>query len=154
MREAPVPTQQPEAQEDARFPHADAHPRRAGRHQGPAPARPRPALGLIRSVRDRATFDALARARRRPGGAVTLRYVPGDPGDPPRVAIATPRSIGNAVTRNRVRRRLRAAVRAHRGDLVGGAYLLGAGRDAATVPFDELSEAVGELLRSVQEDAR
>jgi ribonuclease P protein component len=151
MREAPVPTQQPEAQEDARFPHAHAYPRRSGRHQGPAPARPRPALGLIRSVRDRATFDALARARRRRGGVVTLRYVPGDE---PRLAIATSRSIGNAVTRNRVRRRLRAAVRAHHDQLIGGAYLLGGGRDVATVPFDELRDAVGELLRSVRASDR
>jgi ribonuclease P protein component len=154
MREAPVPTQQPQAQEDARLPSPHAHPRRPSRHQGPAPAGPQPALGLIRPVRDRATFDALARARGRAGGVVTLRYVPGDPGDPPRVAIATGRSIGGAVTRNRVRRRLREAVRAHRDELVGGAYLFGGERAVATVPFGELRDAVGGLIRSVGESAR
>jgi ribonuclease P protein component len=150
MREAPVPAQQPEAQEDARFPRPHAHPGRPGGHQGPPPAGPRPALGLIRSVRDHATFEALSRARRRTGGVVTLRFVAGAAGDPPRLAVATGRSAGNAVTRNRVRRRLRAAVRAHRDELVGGAYLFGAGSDAATVPFDSLRDAVGGLIRSVR----
>jgi ribonuclease P protein component len=152
MREAPVPAQQPQAQEDARFPRPHALPRRSGRRQGPAPAGPRPTLGLIRPVRDRATFDALARARRRTGGAITLRFVPGAAGDQSRVAVTTGRASGNAVTRNRVRRRLRAAVAACRDDLVAGAYLFGAGGDAATMSFDELRDAVGGLIRSVRED--
>lgn len=153
MREAPVPAQQPEAQEDARFPRAHAHPRRSGRHQGPAPTGPYPALGLILPVRDRATFKALSRARRRTTGAVTLRFVPGVPGDAPRLAVATGRAIGNAVIRNRVRRRLRAAVMAHRDELVGGAYLVGGSREAATVPFDVLRDDVGGLLRLAREGA-
>jgi ribonuclease P protein component len=152
MREAPVPTQQPKAQEDARFPHPHAHPRRSGRHQVPASTGPRPALGLIRSVRDRATFEALARARRRSGGVVTLRFVRGDRATPARVAVATSRSSGNAVTRNRVRRRLRAAAAAHRDELVGGAYLFGGGREAASVSFESLSAAVGGLIRSVRKE--
>jgi len=152
MREAPVPTQQPQAQEDPRFPHPHADARRSGRHQVPAPTGPRPAVGLIRSVRDRATFDALARARHRSGGVVTLRFVPGDPASPPRLAVATAHSSGNAVIRNRVRRRLRAAVAAHRDELVGGAYLFGGGREAATVSFASLRDAVGGLIRSVREE--
>ncbi|MGQ0803007.1 MAG: ribonuclease P protein component [Actinomycetota bacterium] len=107
---------------------------------------------MIRSVRDRATFDALARARRRSGGVVTLRFVPGDAAAPPRLAVATARSSGNAVIRNRVRRRLRAAAAAHRAELVGGAYLLGGGREVATVSFAALSDAVGGLIRSVREE--
>ena len=154
MREAPVPAQQPETQEDARFPRPHAHARRPGRHQGPAPSGPRPALGLIRPVRDRATFDALSRARRRSAGVVTLRFVPGDSSESPRLAVATTRSSGNAVIRNRVRRRLRAAAAAHRDDLVGGAYLLGGGREAATASFEALTDAVGGLIRSVREEGR
>ena len=71
--EAHVPTQQPQAQEDPRFPPPDAHPRWPRR--APVPPRPGPeaTLGLIRSVRDRATFEALARARRRRSGPVWLR---------------------------------------------------------------------------------
>lgn len=66
---------------------------------------------------------------------------------PPRVAYAVGREVGGAVTRNRVRRRLRASVAEHRAELrPGAAYLFGAGREAATVPFAELEAAVGELL--------
>ncbi len=153
MGEAPVSTEQPEAQEEARFSHPHAHPWRPGRHQVPAAAGTRPALGLIRPVRDRETFDALARARRRAGrGPVSVRFVPGGTTDEPRVAIATARSTGNAVTRNRVRRRLRAAVAAHQDELVTGAYLFGGEREAATVSFDVLRDEVGKLVRSVREE--
>jgi ribonuclease P protein component len=55
--------------------------------------------------------------------------------------------VGGAVTRNRVRRRLRASVARHRCSLQpGAAYLIGAGREAATMPFTELDAAVAELL--------
>ena len=57
------------------------------------------------------------------------------------------RKVGGAVTRNRVRRRLRASVARHRPRLQpGAAYLIGAGREAATMPFAELDAALGELL--------
>jgi ribonuclease P protein component len=67
------------------------------------------------------------------------------------VAVATGRATGSAVTRNRVRRRLRAAVAAHQEQLVpGGAYLFGAGREAVRAPFDTLTTAVGTLVESVR----
>jgi ribonuclease P protein component len=148
MREAHVPAQHPEAQEDARLPQPHAHARRPGRDQGSSPAGPRPPLGLIWRIRDRATFVALSRARARRQGPVTLRYIPGSDGAPARVAVATNRAAGNAVSRNRLRRRLRAAVRAHEAELVdGGAYLFAGGREAITAPFATLTAAVGELLR-------
>ena len=66
----------------------------------------------------------------------------------PRVAYAVSRRVGGAVERNRVRRRLRAAVRAHADALDPRAsYLFGAGREAMTMPFDALRRRVGELLR-------
>jgi ribonuclease P protein component len=72
----------------------------------------------------------------------------GDEG-PAEVAYALGRSLGNAVTRNRVRRRLRAAVQRHEADLrPGGAYLFSAGRSAVTMPFQELAANVGELVRA------
>ena len=85
---------------------------------------------------------------------MTLRYVSGTDANPARVAVATTRAAGNAVARNRVRRRLRAAVAAHEAELnSGGAYLFAAGRDAIKVPFDTLTAAVGELVGSVREAA-
>jgi ribonuclease P protein component len=144
MRETHVPTQHPQAQQDARLSRAHADARRPSRHQGPTPARPHPPVGLIRRIRDRATFAALARAPRRRHGPVTLRFVPSAEALPARVAFTTTRA--GAVTRNRIRRRLRAAVTTHQSTLTpGGAYLFGGTRDAATVPFTTLVDAVGRL---------
>jgi ribonuclease P protein component len=66
---------------------------------------------------------------------------------PPAVAYAVGRRTGNAVVRNRLRRRLRAAVHEH-GDLLapGTAYLVGAEPSAATMSFAALSEALARAL--------
>lgn len=61
------------------------------------------------------------------------------------------------MVRNRIRRRLRAVVRelnsgASTGDgtgLVPGAYLFGAGPEAATIPYEELRRTVTEAVRAV-----
>lgn len=76
-----------------------------------------------------------------------MTFLPGDPSTPPRVAYAVGRRVGSAVVRNRVRRRLRAATRAHRAELrPGGAYLFGAGPQAASASFAEIDAAMGQLL--------
>ena len=76
-----------------------------------------------------------------------MTFLPGDPSVLPRVAYAVGKRVGPAVVRNRVRRRLRAAAQAHRGDLqAGGAYLFGAAPAAACAPWAEIEAAVGELL--------
>ena len=57
--------------------------------------------------------------------------------------------VGNAVVRNRLRRRLRAAVAGAEAELdAGGAYLVSARREALTMPFDALVEALRALLRA------
>ena len=146
MREAHVPAEQPEAQEASWLPGPHAYPRRAGRAQGPAPARPYTPLGLIGRVRDRATFAALAGAERYARGPVAVRCVAGEAGAPPRVAYAVS-GAPKAVARNRVRRRLRAAVaRAEAALRPGGAYLVSARRDAVTMPFDELVDTLAGLF--------
>src|SRR5262249_32650867 len=111
MREEDVPAQQPQAQQDARFPRADAHSGRPSTDRSASPQGSRQSLRLIWRVRDPASFRLLARGRRRRSGVLEVSAVRlGDPTDPPRVAYAVGRRIGNAVVRNRVRRRLRAAV--------------------------------------------
>ncbi len=115
MGETHIPTEQPETEEEARVPAPDAQPSRpcgdpTSPHQGPLEA-----LGLIWRVRGQSSFRALARGRRRRAGNLEVRAaVLGSSGEPPRVAFSVGRSVGGAVTRNRVRRRLRAAVREHR----------------------------------------
>ena len=88
---------------------------------------------------------------------MTAIWLPGEP--PPRVAFAVGRSVGNAVTRNRVTRRLRAAVttleQASPGPepsepLDGGAWLFRVGRDAADRPYDRLRSDLHQAVRAVR----
>jgi ribonuclease P protein component len=153
MGEANLPAQEAQAHADAWLPGAHVDPGGAGSDQVPPAEGPAQADRLIWRVRDRATFAALATAPRRRKGPVSLAWLPGDidsPGQggiPPRVAYAVGRKVGGAVTRNRVRRRLRASVAGSRSQLrPGAAYLFGAGREAATMSFADLDAAVAELL--------
>jgi ribonuclease P protein component len=61
---------------------------------------------------------------------------------------------GSAVRRNRIRRRLRAAMRQAeaRGDVTPGSYLVGAGPEVMTMPFPELEHTLAELLTTARRD--
>ena len=97
-------------------------------------------------------FAALrAEGRRVRRGPVTITWLPGDSGQPPRVAYAIGRRVGGAVVRNRVRRRLRAITADLAPQMHPGAYLLGAGREAASMPYEELKRAVTEALADLPE---
>jgi ribonuclease P protein component len=62
--------------------------------------------------------------------------------------MATSRSLGGAVQRNRVRRRLRELVRERYGEMeTGWDLLLIARPDAARATYAELREALGSLLK-------
>jgi ribonuclease P protein component len=149
MREADLPAQQPEAQEEARIPVPDAHPRGTRRPQVPARPRPGSHLGLIHRVRGRALFARLGRAPARRRGPVSVRSVATGDGAPA-VAYAISRRVGNAVTRNRVRRRLRTAVARHESLLRPGyAYLVGVSPAAAGAPYGELEVRLRECLEAV-----
>ena len=65
---------------------------------------------------------------------------------PPRVGFAVGRTVGGAVVRNRIRRRLRAAFRElqRAGALPSGAYLVGATAIVATLPWSALVDALTE----------
>jgi ribonuclease P protein component len=68
------------------------------------------------------------------------------------VAYAIPKSVGNAVERNRVRRRIRAAVAGCEPDLrAGNAYLFGADRGVLHAPYPVVDRAVRELVRAARE---
>jgi len=72
--------------------------------------------------------------------------------EPPRVAFSVGRSVGNAVTRNRVRRRLRAAVREHAPQLVPGTgYLVRATPGASERSYRELSDTLSAILADFSE---
>jgi len=69
------------------------------------------------------------------------------PGSPPRLGFVIGRSVGGAVVRNRLRRRLRAAfaTAAESGAMVSGRYVIGASPKAVELTFDQLSAAVGSI---------
>jgi ribonuclease P protein component len=120
--------------------------------QGPLVAVPRPELWRIT---ERKTFQALRqRGRRVRRGPLTVTWLAPDPGDdrPPRAGFAIGRPVGGAVTRNRIRRRLRAALRElQSGDrLPAGAYLLGGSAALADLPWSELVD----LLEATITEAR
>jgi ribonuclease P protein component len=72
---------------------------------------------------------------------------------PPRVAFAVGKGAGGAVVRNRVRRRLRAAVRELQlqHHVPGGAYLLGGSVEVAHLPWSALVAHVDAAIRAATE---
>ncbi|WP_395106560.1 ribonuclease P protein component [Actinomadura sp. SCN-SB] len=79
--------------------------------------------------------------------------------DPPRVGFIVSRTVGNAVVRNRVRRRLRHLVRGHLDRLPEGSLLVVRANPAAgTARYDELAadleSALDRLLRPTSKGRR
>lgn len=121
--------------------------------QGPPVGAARPQLWRIT---DRHTFLALRqqgrRARRGPLSVTWLPPTPGAPDQPPRAGFAIGKATGGAVVRNRVRRRLRAALRELHvaGRLPAGTYQLGGNAQLATMPWSELVQLVADTIAEAQ----
>lgn len=156
--EAHLSAQQPSSSQAPRLPAPHADPSGTGDPADAAPEGPRPAVGLIRRIGDRATFDALRRdGRRARRGAVTVVFLAQDARPGTRVAYGVGRRVGSAVVRNRVRRRFRAAVRAldaERGGLAPGAYLVTARPEAAAAGYAELEASLGAAYDALQRVGR
>lgn len=76
-----------------------------------------------------------------------LRFLAQPDGDQARqVAYAIPRRTGGAVVRNRLRRRLRAAVEELAGDMAPGAYLIAPDPAAVDMDFGELTRRLRQSL--------
>ena len=98
-------------------------------------------------MRDRRTFGALRQAGTRHRSGPVMVTALADPAAPgPRVAYAVNRSVGSAVDRNRLRRRLRAIIRDT--TLAPGAYLVAASAAAARLSFEELAAHVHKACHS------
>ena len=109
-------------------------------------------LPRARLIRRRSLFTATReRGRRTTNRWMTLSVLPRDdsaPADSAEVAFLTPKRIGEAVIRNRLRRRMREIYRRTPGPLAAGAYLVWIARPPAVdLPFAELQDCMLTLLR-------
>lgn len=175
-REAHLSTQQARAQASPRLPCAHGDSQRPQDHRCPPRRRPSAPVGLIKRahgvgpywidppwivlaagapaldrLRKRRNFLAAAKARRAGVGCCLMQGRDrGDAGEI-RVGFTVTKKIGNSVVRNRIRRRLREAVRhvMPEGARPGHDYVLVARHQALSAPFDELVRDLGRALRKL-----
>ena len=71
--------------------------------------------------------------------------------DHPRLGLAVPKRVGNAVKRNRVKRMLREALRLMQHDLPGGYDLVVNVRPHELLTFEEYTEALAGAIRALHQ---
>ena len=111
--EAAVSTQRAKTEQETRFPFAYEYSRRTCCPSVPSTEGSSAAVRVIERLSSRRAFDRLREEGQRLGrGPLRLvtRLDTGDCAQNARIAFAIPRSVGNAVKRNRVRRRIRAVL--------------------------------------------
>ena len=104
----------------------------------------------MQRMRQRSDFLAAAAGAKAPGAALVLQARERGDRGPPRVGFTVTKKVGNAVERNRVRRRLREVVRLSAADRLhsGKDYVVVGKRAALEAPFDRLiKDFVGALAR-------
>lgn len=95
----------------------------------------------------RADFQAVARDGNVSATRLLVLRARRTDGPITRIGLATPATIGGAVERNRVRRRVRALVQARHGEMGAGWDLLVIMKpDARTATFGELAAALDTVL--------
>jgi ribonuclease P protein component len=113
-----------------------------GKLRQPAPAR----------LRKRAQFLAVRRGDKRRGRLFLLEVL--DRGDvaAPRVGFTVTKKVGNAAVRNRIRRRLKEAVRVHAaGDMCAGSdYVIVGREDVLAAPFSDIGAELSRRLRKAR----
>lgn len=106
--------------------------------------------GRVERLKRRADFLAVQKGERRKGPffQLEIRERAGDECGPPRVGFTVTRRQGNAVERNRMRRRLREAVRtgAAEGMAPGHDYVIVARRDVLCASFSRLTSALKDRI--------
>lgn len=109
-----------------------------------------------RRLRKRAEFLAVRRGEKRRGRLFLLESLDrGDDGDP-RYGLTVTKKVGNAVERNRIRRRLGEAVRVHAaGDMVRGRdYVIVGRREILAARFDALKAELSRRMRGTAPDGK
>jgi ribonuclease P protein component len=153
MSETSLSTPQPPSRKAARVPSPNGDEGRAGGAEGAPPEGPAPPGSLTWRTRGRSAFEGLRRASTVRSGPFTVSWVPAVPGQPPALAFAIGKRVGNAVVRNRLRRRLREAAR-HLVTLPPGTYLIRARPSAVALSFQEISAHLSRATSSLATSAR
>jgi len=109
----------------------------------------RPATAAPTRLRKRAEFLVVRTGQKRRGRFFMLEVKARGDDAPPRYGITVTRKVGNAVVRNRIRRRLREAVRVNAADdmAAGTDYVIVARPDALTASFEALSAELSRRCR-------
>jgi ribonuclease P protein component len=152
--EAHLSTEQFASRQEARLPRPDEHPWWARRLEGPPGQGPPPSVGLIGRIRGRSSFERFARSGSRfRAGVLWCTFVPDPLVSPPQVAYAIGRAVGPAVTRNRLRRRIRSMLQQNFSvaprRLPAGLYLIGATPGAAGRSFSDLASDLDRLMSRI-----
>jgi ribonuclease P protein component len=99
-------------------------------------------------LRRPAEFQRVRAGKRSWGHPLLVLYAAPNDGQPTRVGISVGKRVGNAVVRNRVKRRVREAVRMRYAELASGHDLVFIGRaPAAEADWPTLRVATEDLLR-------
>ena len=100
-------------------------------------------------LRQRADFLAAATGVKIPAAAFVLQAKRRDDEGPARFGFTVSKKVGNAVERNRVRRRLREIVRMHAAGRIraGHDYVLVGRRAALALPFERIKQDFDGAVR-------
>ncbi len=100
----------------------------------------------------RAEFLAVQRGIKRRGRLFLLEVLERADDGPPRLGITVTKRTGNAVERNRIRRRLREAIRVDAADEMapGTDYVIVGRRDILDAPFATLRHELSRRIRGKQ----
>ncbi len=109
-------------------------------------------LGKPRTLRRRREFLRVQGGGKRFKGRHVLLFVAGNEEDTPRVGFTVSRKVGNAVVRNRVRRRLREIIRLNQEALIAGTdHIVIAFSNAPQAPWATLQDELSWLLKRARD---
>lgn len=116
------------------------------------PATGKPAGKSLRRLLKRAEFLAVRRGEKRRGRLFLVEVLDRRDGETPRVGYTVTNKVGNSVVRNRIRRRLREAVRTHAADDMspGNDYVIVGREDVLNVPFSRLKAELSSRIRGTK----